>query len=103
MKLLPTLFLTALAAAPSCKEAAPPAPPPPEAQLATDLPAPVIETVLRAIEASGGPRAERIPGPSLGAGALRQTAAEKGGGDVRWDAGEAKVATPHWAEADAAS
>jgi len=86
VKSLPPLFLALLASAPACKQEAAPPPAAPEAQLATDLPAPMIDTALRMIAASDGPRAERIPGPSLGAGALVQTAAAKGGGDVRWDA-----------------
>src|SRR5215470_6077145 len=58
----------------------------PEAQLATDLPAPVIDTALRLIAQAGGPHAERIQGASLGAGALAAEASAPQKGDVRWDA-----------------
>jgi iron(III) transport system substrate-binding protein len=60
-------------------------PPAPEAQLATDLPAPVIDTALRFIAQAGGPVAERIPGASPGAGALAGEASSPQKGDVRWD------------------
>jgi iron(III) transport system substrate-binding protein len=73
-----------LAVAACTKQAA--APEPVEAQLATDLPAPVIDTILTAIAQTGGPRAERIQGASLGAAALADAGATRQGGDVRWDA-----------------
>jgi iron(III) transport system substrate-binding protein len=78
---LATLLLAAVA----CSKGAGPAPPP-EAQLATDLPTPFIDTALRLIAESGGPRAERIQGASLGAGALAGEAVTPQKGDVRWDA-----------------
>jgi len=59
---------------------------PAEAQLATDLPAPVVDTMLTAIAQTGGPRAERIQGASLGAAALTDAKGSQQGGDVRWDA-----------------
>ncbi len=77
---LTTLLLLAAACS---KQAGPP--PPPEVRLATDLPAPVIDTALRLIAQSGGPRAERIPGIRAGAEALAGGGAPGEGGDVRWD------------------
>ena len=72
-----------LAAAACTKQ--PAAPEAAEAQLATDLPAPVIDTILTAIAQTGGPRAERIPGASLGAAALADAGTRPQTGDVRWD------------------
>jgi iron(III) transport system substrate-binding protein len=56
-----------------------------EAQLATDLPAPFIDTALRLIVQGGGPPTERVQGASLGAGALGGATAGAQKGDVRWD------------------
>ncbi len=74
---------------PSCKEKGQP-PPPAEAQLSTDLPEGMIETVLKLIERNGGPRAERIPGMQAGVSALLgayggMPAEPAPLGDVRWD------------------
>jgi len=60
-------------------------PPPPEVRLATDLPAPIIDTALRLIALSGGPRAERVAGFSAGAEALARGATPGEPGDLRWD------------------
>jgi ABC-type Fe3+ transport system substrate-binding protein len=80
--------------------------PPPEARLATDLPAKTVDQILRSVAAQGGPRAERVAGLGLGASALPslpETSAAAGKGavpaasapasaaeqsaasDVRWD------------------
>jgi len=75
-----TLLLLAAACS---KQTGPP--PPPEVRLATDLPAPVIDTALRLIAQSGGPRAEHVPGVRAGAEALAAGGAPSDGGDVRWD------------------
>jgi ABC-type Fe3+ transport system substrate-binding protein len=75
-----TLLLLAAACS---KQAGPP--PPPEVRVATDLPAPVIDTALRLIAQSGGPRAERIPGVQVDAEAPAGGAAPSEDGDVRWD------------------
>jgi iron(III) transport system substrate-binding protein len=72
-----------LAAGACSKQPSPP--PPPEVQLATDLPAALIDTALRLIAQTAGPRAERIPGASLGASALGDQRVPAEGGDVRWD------------------
>jgi iron(III) transport system substrate-binding protein len=87
------LALAALLAA-GCKDAASP-PPPAEVQLATDLPEGMIDTALRSIERSGGPRAERIAGMRAGVSALPGAAGAPlqgavpepvvSRGDVRWD------------------
>jgi iron(III) transport system substrate-binding protein len=85
-----------LAACLSCKAPPPqtePAGPAAAVRLATDLPGPVIDTVLRSMVQGGGPRAERVAAPSLGAGVLRApdaaaTPADAGApaaADVRWD------------------
>ncbi|TMA26195.1 MAG: extracellular solute-binding protein [Deltaproteobacteria bacterium] len=84
-----------LALAAGCKESSSPPPPPAEVQLATDLSPAVIDTVLKAIERSGGPRAEEVAGMRAGVSALPGAAgAPVGGGrpepvvargDVRWD------------------
>jgi iron(III) transport system substrate-binding protein len=60
-------------------------PPPPEVRLATDLPAPAIDTALRVIAQGGGPRAERVPGARAGAEALATGGTTSEDGDVRWD------------------
>src|SRR5437764_11095617 len=78
-------FATVLVAVAACSKQAG-APAEPEAQLATDLPAAVIDTALRTIAQTGGPRAVRIEGAGLGAAALADTAAGPQAGDVRWDA-----------------
>jgi iron(III) transport system substrate-binding protein len=70
--------------APACSKQAGP-PPAPEVRLATDLPAAMIDTVLRLVAQSGGPRAQRIPGVPAGAEALATGEAPAQGGDVRWD------------------
>jgi iron(III) transport system substrate-binding protein len=80
--MLRRLVLVLLAAACS-KQAGPP--PPPEVRLATDLPAPVIDTALRLIAQSGGPRAERVAGFRAGAEALARRAPAGEPGDLRWD------------------
>jgi iron(III) transport system substrate-binding protein len=71
-----------LLAAACSRQAGPP--PPPGVRLATDLPAAAIDTALRIIAQSGGPRAERVPGVPAGAEALTG-GAPRGGGDLRWD------------------
>ena len=67
------------------KQAGPPAPAPPDLRLATDLPAPVVDTALRLIVQHGGPRAERVVVSPAGVEAL--STPQPGGGetDVRWD------------------
>jgi ABC-type Fe3+ transport system substrate-binding protein len=72
-----------LAAVACSKQAAPP--PPPQVRLATDLPAAVIDTALRLIAQTGGPRAERVAAPPGGAEALGRAAAAGESGDVRWE------------------
>lgn len=67
------------------KQAGPAAPAPPDVRLATDLPAPVIDTVLRLIVQHGGPRAERIGSSAAGAEALTKPEAGGEEGDVRWE------------------
>ncbi len=79
LRRLATLVLLGAACS---KQAGPP--PPPDVRLATDLPAPAIDTALRLIAQSGGPRAERIPGIRAGAG-LAGGGTPSEGGDVRWD------------------
>ncbi|MFL5312553.1 MAG: ABC transporter substrate-binding protein [Myxococcales bacterium] len=65
------------------KQAAPP--PPPEVRLATDLPAPAIDTALRLVAQTSGPRAERIAAAPPRAEALAQAGVPGEGVDVRWD------------------
>jgi iron(III) transport system substrate-binding protein len=77
---LATLLLAAVACSKGAGRA-----PAPEAQLATDLPGPVIDTALRLIAQAGGPAAERIPGAAAGAGALEADAPPARKGDVWWD------------------
>ena len=72
-----------LMAAACSKQAGPP--PPPEVRLATDLPAPVVDTALRLIAQAGGPRAERVAGLPSGAEALTREGAPADAADVRWD------------------
>jgi iron(III) transport system substrate-binding protein len=73
-------FLLAFACS---KQAGPP--PPPEVRLATDLPAPFVDTALRLIAQAGGPRAARVPGLPSGAEALTRGGAPGEPADVRWD------------------
>jgi len=80
LRRLVTLLLLATACT---KQAGPP--PPSQVQLGTDLPAAVIDTALRVIAQSGGPRAERIPGIRAGAEALAGGEAPSEGAEVRWD------------------
>jgi len=72
-----------LFAAACSKQAAPP--PPNEVRLATDLPAAVIDTVLRLVAQTGGPRAERIAAAAAGAEVLGQAGAPNEGAELRWD------------------
>jgi len=78
-----------------CKSAEAP-PPPAEVQFATDLPEGMIETALKLIERSGGPRAESVQGMRAGVSALPGAAGAPlapgapaepvvARGDVRWD------------------
>ncbi|HWE22872.1 MAG TPA: extracellular solute-binding protein [Myxococcales bacterium] len=82
---MPRGLATLLLAAVACTKASGP-PPAPEVQLATDLPAPVIDTALRLIAQAGGPVAQRVAGASLGAAALAGDGGQQQKGDVRWDA-----------------
>ncbi|MBS2023626.1 MAG: extracellular solute-binding protein [Deltaproteobacteria bacterium] len=84
----------------ACKDAPPP---PPEAQLSTDLPEQTIAIILSNVARQGGPRGERIAGLGLGSSALPPPArpladggmppppepttakAPANGGDLRWD------------------
>ena len=60
--------------------------PRPDVRLATDLPAPAIDTALRLVAQSGGPRAERIAVPPAGAEALAARGAVPGEtADLRWE------------------
>jgi iron(III) transport system substrate-binding protein len=88
--------LVGLAACLSCKAPPPqtePAGPAAAVRVASDLPGPVVDTVLRNIVQGGGPRAERVAAPSLGAGVLRARdagaaptdAGAPAAADVRWD------------------
>src|SRR5256886_1397913 len=72
-----------LFAAACSKRAAPP--PPNEVRLATALPAAVIDTVLRLVAQTGGPRAERIAAAAAGAEVLGQAGAPNEGAELRWD------------------
>lgn len=86
------LLAVAAIAGVACKQPAPP--PKVEAQLATDLPPQTIDIILKAVQARGGPQAERIAGLGLGASALAAEGAQNvsgsssdGGAPVLGDGG----------------
>lgn len=64
-----SLLLLAACKIAACKPAGAPAGPA-EVQLATDLPRPVVDTILQLAERSGAPRTEQIAGLSLGSSVL---------------------------------
>jgi iron(III) transport system substrate-binding protein len=89
------IFALAAVVFSGCKESSPPPPPPAEVELSTDLPEGMVETALKLIERSGGPRASLVAGMRAGASVLPGAAgAPVPGvspepvvprGDVRWD------------------